>query len=401
MTLTRSLPTQHASGLPLVDERRITAGRFARNADGTTRVGVLPATIGALVAGRASMGYDVAAFNAVTARSTAGAEEIANDGSVTVATTAAPGSNSRIDVIWVRSQFQILGDANNDVVFGVTQGTAAVSPLKPAIPAGALELATATIPSTATTTLSSGVVITQTFQFTASAGATVRFRNDTEALAWAAADGSEAYSAGSGLTFTRANGVWTAAGGFVIPGSSQVSAEGGGSITVGTDGTIVFSGATAINIDGIFDGSGMDTYEIVFDVGRVGSTASGDWRVQWRASGATNTSPGYVTNRVAYQNQGSTGSAAATGYSDIQAFGIPVRGVSASARDAGTMRVHSPRLSRATTAIIDAVHQASGAASVIMHTSIEFNTTTLFDGFRFLTSGAGSINGTVRIRKVA
>lgn len=193
MTLTRSLPTQHASGLPLIDERRTTLGLFARNSDGTARVGVLPAHSNPIVTGRASMGYDIAAFNAVTARTAAGAEQIANDGSVTVTTTPAPGANSRIDVIWVRAQFQILGDANNDVVFGVTQGTAAVSPTKPAIPAGALEFATATIPSTATTTLSSGVVITNTFQYTAAAGGVVRLRNSVEQAAWTPQEGTLAY----------------------------------------------------------------------------------------------------------------------------------------------------------------------------------------------------------------
>jgi len=193
MTLTRSLPTQHASGLPLIDERRIAAGRFARNADGTARPGVLPGHTNPLVTGRASMGYDIAVFNAVTTRTSAGAEEIANDGVVTVATTAAPGANSRIDVIWVRSQFVVAGDANNDVVFGVTQGVAGAIPAKPSIPAGALEFATATIPSTATTTLSSGVVITQTHPFTAAAGGCVLLRNQAEQDAWTPQSGQEAF----------------------------------------------------------------------------------------------------------------------------------------------------------------------------------------------------------------
>lgn len=206
MTLTRSLPTQHATGLPLIDERRTTLGLFARNADGSARVGVLPAHLNPIVTGRASMGYDIAAFNAVTARTAAGAEQIANDGSVTIATTAAPGANSRIDVIWVRSQFVILGDANNDVVFGVTQGTAAFSPTKPAIPAGALELATATILSTATTTATA--VITQTYQYTAAAGGVVLVRSDAERNAWAAPENAMVRVLSSGLEFRRVGTDW-------------------------------------------------------------------------------------------------------------------------------------------------------------------------------------------------
>jgi len=223
MTLTRSLPTQHASGLPLIDERRITVGLFAKNTDGTVRTGVLPAHTNPLVTGRASMGYDVAAFNAVTARTSAGAEEIANDASVTVTTTAAPGANSRIDVVWVRSQFVVLGDANNDVVFGVTQGTAAVSPTKPAIPAGALELATANIPSTATTTLSSGVVITQTHQYTASAGGTVWLRNATEQTAFTPAGGTVAWRLDTQQRIQYMSGA-TVPGWFHIGGKPTISA---------------------------------------------------------------------------------------------------------------------------------------------------------------------------------
>ncbi|KQQ65695.1 hypothetical protein [Microbacterium sp. Leaf320] len=400
MALTRSLPTQHPSGLPITDTRRVLAGLVARNSDGTPRAGVLPAHANPLVAGRASMGYDVAPFIAATSRINTGVELIANDAVTTVATTAAPAANSRIDVIWVRSQFVQHADANNDVVFGVTQGTAAAVPTKPVIPTGALELATATILSTTTTTAT--VVVTQTHQYTAAAGGTVRFRTDTDALAWDAIDGSRAYSAASGSTFARVGGAWSVADtGFLIPSASQISAEGGGTITVASDGTISFSGATAINLDGIFDGRGMDAYEIIFDVGRVGSTGTGDWRVQYRAGGVTSTASNYVTDRVSYQNQGASGSAAATGYSDIQGFGIIMRGNSASARDSGTMRVHSPKLPRSTALIADALHLAAGAASTIMHTSVEFAGSNLFDGIRLLTAGAGSSNGTLRIRKVA
>lgn len=220
MTLTRSLPTQHASGLPLIDERRITMGRYARSALGVPRAGIIPTHTNPLVTARASMGYDVAAFHALTSRTSAGAEEIANDATTIVTTTAAPGANSRIDVIWVRSQFVILGDANNDVVFGVTQGTAAVTPTKPSIPAGALELATATIPSTATTTQSSGVVITQTYLYTAPAGGLVWLRNQTEQDAWAPSPGSLALRLDTGAILRRTGSTWFASiedTGWIVP----------------------------------------------------------------------------------------------------------------------------------------------------------------------------------------
>lgn len=178
MTLTRTLPTQNPAGLPLADERRIYAGMLVRNSDGTPRPGILPAHTGALVTGRAEMAYDVAPFVAATSRSNPGAEFVANDAVTRVVTTAAPASNSRIDVIWVRSQFALFSDASNDPVLGVTQGVAAPVPTKPAIPAGAVELGTAVILST--TTQTSTAAITPTYAFTAMAGGCVFLRNQTE-----------------------------------------------------------------------------------------------------------------------------------------------------------------------------------------------------------------------------
>ena len=152
MTLTRTFPTDRAAGLPLADTRLLVAAMVESDTTGNPRAGVLPSHYNPLVTGTAGMAYSVAAFAAVTARAGMGAELVANDGAATVATTAAPGANSRIDVIWVRSLFTTTGDAGTDPVFGVTQGTAAASPSKPAIPAGALELATAVVLSTTTQT---------------------------------------------------------------------------------------------------------------------------------------------------------------------------------------------------------------------------------------------------------
>lgn len=257
MTLTRSLPTQHASGLPLIDERRLTMGRWARSALGVPRVGVIPTHTNPLVTARASMGYDVAAFHALTSRTSAGAEEIANDATTIVTTTTAPGANSRIDVIWVRSQFVILGDANNDVVFGVTQGTAAVSPTKPSIPAGALELATATIPSTATTTQSSGVVITQTYLYTAPVGGLVWLRSQTEQDAWAPSTGSLALRLDTGTVLRRNGNSWVAIvedTGWIVPNLTGNWSNFGGGFSVTRyrriNGVVYIEGTVANGNDG-------------------------------------------------------------------------------------------------------------------------------------------------------
>lgn len=178
MALTDSLPTGDAGGLTVTDERLILSGLVAKNTDGTPRIGVFPSGTAPLVTGRASMGYDVGPFKAATSRTGTGVELLANNAVTTVTTTAAPSANSRIDVIWVRPQFTANADAGNVPLFGVTQGAAQAVPTKPAIPTGALELATATILSTTTTT--GTAVITQTAPFTTAAGGAVPFRTTTE-----------------------------------------------------------------------------------------------------------------------------------------------------------------------------------------------------------------------------
>jgi len=223
MALARSFPTQNPAGLPITDTRRVTAGLVVRNADGTPRPGIFPAHANPLVTGRASMGYDVAPFLAATSRINTGVELVANDAVTVVATTAAPASNSRIDVIWVKAQFVQHADANNDVVFGVTQGTAALTPVKPAIPAGALELATAEILST--TTQTSTAVITQTHPYTAAAGGVVWLRNATDL--WAAPDGSCAYRVDVKRIMDRVGGVWVSRAASVSVGTSTAQATAG------------------------------------------------------------------------------------------------------------------------------------------------------------------------------
>lgn len=97
-------------------------------------------------------------------------------GTVLVDIAAAPASNSRIDVVYVMQR-----DANSttspDSVtqgeVGVVTGTAAVSPTKPAIPAGAVEVGTVTVSSGVTATTNAGVTIATTCTWTAAAGSPI------------------------------------------------------------------------------------------------------------------------------------------------------------------------------------------------------------------------------------
>lgn len=193
--------------------RKGLAGLVVRDAAGNGRPGIFPRHANAIVTGRADMALNVAAFEGVSVRG-GGPLLLANDGAaVSPMLAAAPSSNSRIDVLYFKQNESAApyADANNLPVFGVVTGAAAPIPVKPALTvAGAVELATITIPSTATTTLSSGVVITQTFLHTAAAGGVVSLRNQAEQDAYSPADGSPAYRTDQGRALRRRGGAWVA-----------------------------------------------------------------------------------------------------------------------------------------------------------------------------------------------
>ena len=146
---------------------------------------------GPVVTGTASMAYSVrACVAAVMPSAVQGPILVPNDAALSVATTAAPGSNSRIDVIWVRQHLVAAdGGSDSDVIgeFGCTQGTAAASPVAPAIPSGAVEIARATVPTG--TTQTNSLTISQTHMWTAPVGAAIPVRDNTERAALTAFDG--------------------------------------------------------------------------------------------------------------------------------------------------------------------------------------------------------------------
>lgn len=153
--------------------------------------GVMWDGAGAVVTGTAGMAYSVRACDAVVMpSSTQGPVIVPNDAALSVATTAAPGSNSRIDIIWVRQHLVAAdGGSDSDVVseWGCTQGATAASPVAPAIPTGAVELARATV--TTGTTQTNSLTITQTHPWVVAAGAPIPVRNNTERAALTAFDG--------------------------------------------------------------------------------------------------------------------------------------------------------------------------------------------------------------------
>ena len=208
MTLTRGF-ARNAATTPL-DARLMDMAGLVCNADGSPRAGVMGGANTSIVTALATMNVAIAAAEFATTKGKAdGVMLFTNDGTVNVAIAAAPASNSRVDVIWVKHNDNTTGDANSTPTFGVTAGTAAATPAKPAIPTGALELATLRVYAGSTAANGGGNVLTNTYAMTAARGGVVPFRNKLELDAWTTAvAGQDATTLDTGEVWTRAGGSW-------------------------------------------------------------------------------------------------------------------------------------------------------------------------------------------------
>lgn len=148
-----------------LDARRDMSGLFV--CDNTTMMpiaGILDRSQDNLVTGNSdSMSVTVHPFNAVLNRY--GALLVQNDGNATVALSAAPSANSRIDVVYVKQNEtrSPMSDGSDNPIFGVAEGVAAATPVAPDVPDGALALAQVLLPAGVSNTAAAGVVITPTY----------------------------------------------------------------------------------------------------------------------------------------------------------------------------------------------------------------------------------------------
>ena len=239
MTATKGLGTTgNAAGtVTPLDHKMAQLGLIAKSAPNTIRAGVFWDGNATIVSGKANMSYDVRAFAAVLSRgATAGAVLLTNDGTYNVATTAAPGSNSRYDVVYLWQREYSLDGTDSNPVIGVVQGTPAASPTVPSLAAypGAIELARILVPSGVTAT-NSGTTITQKAKFTAAAGGVIPFRSATERDEDTYQEGQQGWLIDVDLLQTYSGSSWT-------PGVVAAQAN----TTVSTTGSIVAGSMSSI-----------------------------------------------------------------------------------------------------------------------------------------------------------
>lgn len=185
MVLSRSIGAQYdeadASGAQPRDMRLALAALLApAGLPPRVRPGVLDAASDTLVKAGDGWAYRVGtAVLALSRTAYDGVHLLVNDGNVDVPCPAAPGTGSRIDVVWVaQPSTGENGDTTSVPTFGVASGTAVSgTPAVPTIPAGATSLAQVLVPSTATS--AAATTITQTWQWTSLRGAPVPVLTET------------------------------------------------------------------------------------------------------------------------------------------------------------------------------------------------------------------------------
>lgn len=292
MPLSASIPTgDTTNGISIADERLINAGQVLRNANGTPRLGIIPAHTNPIVTALASMAVSVAAFVAIASRiGGLSAEKVANNGPSTITLSAAPSSGARLDVVWFLPRFSASGDSANTPVFGKTDGVAAADPQKQAIPAGALELATIRVPANATSTQASGVVITQTFLYTAAAGGTVLLRNDDEMAAYVPVAGTQGFRLDTRQMWSYDGSNWTLA----QPGLVLIRPSGVAGGSIDSTGTILATGGNSIRIDDCFSAR-YRHYRVIVSARLSGP---GNMRINLTRGGVDRSQNNYFTSSV-------------------------------------------------------------------------------------------------------
>jgi hypothetical protein len=214
------------------DTRLIEAGKYVQRANnGGARSGVL-GPVPTIVTSTSAMRVAIARADFVISRSPAdGAVAFSNDGTVNLDIPgAAPTANSRYVAIWVKHNDTEQGDPDSLPYFGFTLGDADPSPAVPSVPAGAMLLATVLVPSTATATNSSGVVISNVYQMTATRGGTIPYRTPGERTADTTnINGDDALDISTGTRYIRKGGAWSQLSGTSRVGISTLNIASNGS----------------------------------------------------------------------------------------------------------------------------------------------------------------------------
>lgn len=172
-------------GTTPIEARLVQASMLTENSPGVPRQGLLGFDQTDAVKSTNTMGYDIYPCTVVINRASGeGVYVVTLTGAaVSKTTTAAPGTGSRYDLIYIKQHDLDKGDAVNTAEVAVLQGTSSTgTPTKPYanLPAGAYVLAEAQIYAGTVATIGGSNTITQVWRHTALRGAPVPVRNAAE-----------------------------------------------------------------------------------------------------------------------------------------------------------------------------------------------------------------------------
>lgn len=178
------------------------AGLIIRDKNGVPRPGILPSAETLLTAGA---GWTINAAPFVASRTVdravllgGTAEQLAID------VTPAPAANARLDVLYTLPAEVGSGDPVEAVA--VATGVAGAVPVKPTIPAGAIELGT--FRTQAGQASATQGTLANTFPFTTTTGGTLVVRTVAELDAINLIDGARAYVLATDREYSRVKGAW-------------------------------------------------------------------------------------------------------------------------------------------------------------------------------------------------
>lgn len=387
MTATKGLGTYgNAVGtVTPLDHKMAQLGLVAKTAANTIRPGLFWDGSATIVSGKANMSYEVRALSAVTSRgATAGAVLLTNDATYNVVTTAAPGSNSRYDVVYIWQREYSLDGTDSNPVIGVVQGTAAASPTVPSLASfpGAIELARILVPAGVTAT-NSGTTITQTGTFTAAQGGVIPFRNTTERDAGTYLEGQLGWLIDSDIAQQYDGSTWRDTRSGLIPIVPTVAGSG---VSVAASGKVTLTAATTADIRGLT--GGFDKYQIEL-TGDTITSLGVQLQVMSGASAITTSTYDRVSSW-----QTSTTTTVATDTAQTSWYPQVIN--SATVSD-GTIIVSNLASGKPTTIRSEyyGVTAASGANAFQGTMSGSHRTATAYDGLKFTFSAAWT--GTIRV----
>lgn len=353
------------------DARKNFAGLIATSTSGVARAGIFPSHANALVTSRSDLNVNIAAFTGCAVQF-GGPILLANDGTVQLPTAlVSPVSGTNYYIVYVKQNESAspATDGNTNRVLGTTLSTASLTAARALLPTGALELATVEMPTGKTATNQSGVVITQTHQYTATQGGVVWLRNATEQAAWSPADGSVAFRLDTQTMMLRSGGSW----GLVNTGPNLITSQS-------------FTSSSQVTLDGVF--SAAFTHYVIHL--SIDNTVTANITARLRSAGAAKTTSYYAVLDFAAGSTHTTTSQSNVGQWQLTGVGGRLHTLE--------MKVFNPAVATIrTSAVVDAAAVDLAGPTVGRNgPALWYGTTEAHDGIHF-TPLSVTMTGTVMV----